>query len=284
MSDDDGSTEGLASFTANDFDADVNGNISLDYTNGQKATTSTIGFLTDTDWDTFNGKVNVTGTPVDNQLSIWTGANTIEGDTAVTWNGTSFTIDKNGTTPEVAVINDGGTGGAQFKMKDNASGVDFRFKATAAGGFKIRDHQYTMDVISIASDSKANSIVIDADGDVGLGTATPGAVLDVNGTSRLTGSVTANGAFNYAADAQASDTYVITLAPAATAYTAGMYICFKANTINTGPATVNVNGLGAQTIVKRVSTALANGDILAGMLCLIIYDGTNFVLMNPIVN
>jgi len=53
----DGATEGLASFTAVDFDA-TTGNISLDYTNAQKATTSTIGFLTDTDWDTFNDKGN----------------------------------------------------------------------------------------------------------------------------------------------------------------------------------------------------------------------------------
>jgi hypothetical protein len=51
----DGSTKGIASFTAADFNAS-SGNISLDYTNAQKATTSTIGFLTDTDWDTFNDK------------------------------------------------------------------------------------------------------------------------------------------------------------------------------------------------------------------------------------
>jgi hypothetical protein len=51
----DGTTKGAASFTANDFNA-TSGNISLDYTNAQKATTSTIGFLTDTDWDKFNEK------------------------------------------------------------------------------------------------------------------------------------------------------------------------------------------------------------------------------------
>lgn len=86
---------------------------------------------------------------------------------------------------------------------------------------------------------------------------------------------------NYAADAQASDTYVITLAPALLAYSAGLEITFKANTANTGAATLNVNGLGAKTIVKAVSTALANNDILAGMFCKVIYDGTNFVLQNP---
>ncbi len=51
----DGSTKGAASFTANDFDAS-SGNISIDYTNGQEATTGTKGFLTATDWNTFNNK------------------------------------------------------------------------------------------------------------------------------------------------------------------------------------------------------------------------------------
>lgn len=41
----DGSTKGIASFTANDFDAS-SGNISIDYTNGQKASSSVPGFAT----------------------------------------------------------------------------------------------------------------------------------------------------------------------------------------------------------------------------------------------
>lgn len=90
--------------------------------------------------------------------------------------------------------------------------------------------------------------------------------------------------FNYAADAGSNDTYVISLSPSPGAYTTGMIIFFKANTVNTGAASINVNGLGAKTIVKRVSTALANGDIPALSFKMIIYDGTNFVLINPVVN
>jgi hypothetical protein len=85
----------------------------------------------------------------------------------------------------------------------------------------------------------------------------------------------------YAADAQASDTYVITLSPAPTAYVTGQTFRFKANTVNTGAATINVNSLGAKTIVKGVNTTLANGDIAAGQVVTITYDGTNFVLQNP---
>lgn len=50
-----GSTKGVATFTANDFDAS-SGLVSIDYVNGQKATSGQDGFLNSTDWSTFNGK------------------------------------------------------------------------------------------------------------------------------------------------------------------------------------------------------------------------------------
>ncbi len=86
----------------------------------------------------------------------------------------------------------------------------------------------------------------------------------------------------YAADAGANDTYAITLSPAPDAYVTGQTFRFKANTANTGAATLNVNSLGAKTIVKGVNTTLADGDIAAGQLCTVIYDGTNFVLQSPV--
>jgi hypothetical protein len=51
----DGSTKGVATFTAADFNSS-SGNISIDYTNGQAASGSAKGFLTSADWTTFNGK------------------------------------------------------------------------------------------------------------------------------------------------------------------------------------------------------------------------------------
>lgn len=51
----DGSTKGAATFTATDFNA-ASGVISIDYAAGQAAGTGTKGFLSSTDWNTFNGK------------------------------------------------------------------------------------------------------------------------------------------------------------------------------------------------------------------------------------
>ena len=85
----------------------------------------------------------------------------------------------------------------------------------------------------------------------------------------------------YAADAEATDTYVITLSPAPSAYTTGMVIRFKANTKNTGAATINVNALGAKSIVKNFNVVLVDSDIRANQITEIIYDGTNFQLISP---
>lgn len=54
----DGTTKGAATFTAADFNA-TTGLISLDYTNGQAASGSAKGYLTSTDWTTFNNKGSV---------------------------------------------------------------------------------------------------------------------------------------------------------------------------------------------------------------------------------
>jgi hypothetical protein len=51
----DGTTKGAAAFNASDFEATA-GVVSIDYTNGQAASASAKGFLTATDWTTFNSK------------------------------------------------------------------------------------------------------------------------------------------------------------------------------------------------------------------------------------
>lgn len=86
------------------------------------------------------------------------------------------------------------------------------------------------------------------------------------------------GAAYYAADGGSTDAYAVTLSPVPTSYTAGQLVHFKANTANIGAATLNVNALGAKTIKKHGDQDLASGDIIAGQLVSVLYDGTNFQL------
>jgi microcystin-dependent protein len=66
LADDNGATEGLASFAASDFTLDANANVVIDYANGQPATSLQDGFLQAGDWSTFNSKL---GAEVDGSVS-----------------------------------------------------------------------------------------------------------------------------------------------------------------------------------------------------------------------
>lgn len=84
---------------------------------------------------------------------------------------------------------------------------------------------------------------------------------------------------SYAVNTSGNDSYTVTL-DGVTEYSVGMIINFKATIANTTTATLNVNGLGAKTIVRGSSTTLATGDILANTIITVVYDGTYFQLQS----
>lgn len=79
----------------------------------------------------------------------------------------------------------------------------------------------------------------------------------------------------YAANMAANDSYTVTI-PGITAYYTGLEITFKTGVANTTACTLNVNGLGARTIKKNISGDLETGDIVAGQIITVVYDGINF--------
>lgn len=89
----------------------------------------------------------------------------------------------------------------------------------------------------------------------------------------------------YCADAGANDTYACNLPINPGTYAAGHHYWFKANTANTGQATINFNSQG-DTVIKKavgdVTTDLVTGDICAGQIVEVIYDGTNFEMTSPL--
>lgn len=88
----------------------------------------------------------------------------------------------------------------------------------------------------------------------------------------------------YGASAVGTDSYAITFAPSFSAYNAGMIVNMKADVSNTGSATINVDGLGAKSIKKIISsgkTDVTTGDIIANGIYTFIYDGTDFILTSP---
>lgn len=88
----------------------------------------------------------------------------------------------------------------------------------------------------------------------------------------------------YAVDSGSTDAYAINLTPAPTGYVAGLRAVFKATTANASTSTLNINGLGAQTLKKFGTIDLQTGDIKANQLVEVVYDGTNFQVVSPISN
>ncbi len=85
----------------------------------------------------------------------------------------------------------------------------------------------------------------------------------------------------------ATDTYAGTATPTLSAYVTGQIILFTANTANTGAASINVDSVGALTIVKLgggITTALADNDIRSGQAVMCQYDGTNCQMLSQLGN
>jgi hypothetical protein len=77
--------------------------------------------------------------------------------------------------------------------------------------------------------------------------------------------------------------YAVGLAPVVSAYTPGLVVRFMPDTASSGGATLNLNSLGAKTIVTgpNSQTILTANDIPANVISEVIYDGTNFEINNP---
>ena len=200
----------------------------------------------------------------------------------------------------------------EAKVGVNSSAVttthDYKLSAVTSTAKALTSGTSTQSVTGLTLVSPTLTLTSDATGDTyyrnsggaltRLPIGTAGQILDVSASgipewianpSAANASYTTAGVMTtdadvryYAADAGSNDTYAITLSPAPNAYTTGQVFRFKANTVNTGAATLNVNGLGAKTIVKGVSSTLADGDIAAGQFVQVQYDGTNFVMQSPV--
>lgn len=81
-------------------------------------------------------------------------------------------------------------------------------------------------------------------------------------------------------DSGAANAYVITPTPAIAAYAAYQRFQFKAANANTTASTLAVSGLAVKSIKRPNGDALVANDILVGAICDVLYDGTNFILLD----
>ena len=81
----------------------------------------------------------------------------------------------------------------------------------------------------------------------------------------------------------AANAQTLTLAPIITAYAAGQRYSFIAGFTNTAAATLNINGVGTKSIFNAATgAAIGAGEIVATRAYEVIYDGTQFLLLNDV--
>ena len=93
-----------------------------------------------------------------------------------------------------------------------------------------------------------------------------------------------DGTFQYLTSVAGTNTITATAPISMTALAAGQVFRFVAAATNTGGVTININSIGAKAITKNGTTALGAGDILINAIVEVIYDGTQFQLLNPVIN
>lgn len=86
------------------------------------------------------------------------------------------------------------------------------------------------------------------------------------------GSVTSGGSAN---------AYTLTPNGTYSAYAQGDTFTFEANHTNTGAVTLNVSALGTKAVKYTSGDALIGGEVQSGGVYSVIYDGADFLLLNP---
>ncbi|ABE63171.1 Phage-related tail fibre protein-like protein [Nitrobacter hamburgensis X14] len=87
-----------------------------------------------------------------------------------------------------------------------------------------------------------------------------------------------SGKWVYAEAAGTANALTAALVPVPTAYIDGLTVRVKIAATNTGPATLNLNGLGPLPIQTPRGSELAQGDLIAGSIYTLICTGAGFVL------
>ena len=191
---------------------------------------------------------------------------TFTGDVSFSWTGTEFRLPNLTTAERLALTPWNGTIVYDSTLWENYQYIAWAWNAFAAWSTQPNASTTVAGKVEIAT--SAESIA-------GTDTGWTGAAL-----LALPSDIAKNiqsSTFIYGADVGGDDTYVVALTPALTTYTVGQILTFKATTANTGACTVDF-WPWAKSIKTEDGNDPWNGEIRAGGVNIVQYDGTNFVL------
>lgn len=88
-----------------------------------------------------------------------------------------------------------------------------------------------------------------------------------------------NAVHTFAQDTGSANAYAVALSPPIGGYFKGLALQFLAANANTGPSTLAVNGFPAVAVVKAGTNPLSGGEIAAGQIIAVQYDGNFFQIV-----
>lgn len=174
--------------------------------------------------------------------------------------------------------------------------------ATGAGTTVIQTPSATSTLDSSGNAAFAGNLTVGTSNKITAGTIELGAASDTTIARVSAGVISVEGATIFSTttktdvvqgaqlvtlSSSSTDTYVGTAGVTITGYVTGTHYTFVSNTANTGAASININTIGAKTIVKvagGVTTALADNDIRSGQVVDLVYDGTNMQIQSLLGN
>jgi hypothetical protein len=77
-----------------------------------------------------------------------------------------------------------------------------------------------------------------------------------------------------------TDSLIGSLTPPLAAYATGAMYSFIVQNTNTSSVTLNIDGLGAKDVLRNGTDPIQSGDLVAGNIVVVLYDGTSFQLIS----
>jgi hypothetical protein len=126
-----------------------------------------------------------------------------------------------------------------------------------------------------------------------LGWNSPTADLPMGGHkfTNITDAATANEFASFGQAQNSEGTFLTSVAgtntitaalPVLSAYTLGQIFTLIPAVTNTGPVTIDINGIGAVAVTQNAGAALTGGELVAGAAYPLIYTGSSFLFSNPV--
>jgi hypothetical protein len=110
---------------------------------------------------------------------------------------------------------------------------------------------------------------VSLDGVIGASDFPPGSI---NSSNIVPGPIA------YALTTGSANAYLAAPNPSLVALAAGAWLAIKVSFTNTGPSTINVNGTGPKALLKQANLPLRAGDLIAGQMAWLQYDGVAWQL------